>query len=142
MSISLPYSVSLYIVNSRRQSRILWQERCARIVSIYPIQPSKLREIPESPLRIIAHKTRSHQLLSLHSTPHPAILIAHLRLGSYYVLKDTGQMIGDEAGQGVVELWQGILGCTARAEVDRDVAGRFWNGWEGRVREKLEQRFD
>ena len=75
---------------------------------------------------------RSHQLLSLHPTPHPAVIVTYLRHGSFYVLKDTGQQIGDEEGNGIVELWQGILGCDHKGRSDDEIAKGFWEGWEER----------
>ncbi|WOO81416.1 uncharacterized protein LOC62_03G004940 [Vanrija pseudolonga] len=74
------------------------------------------------------------QILSVHLPPppcHPAIAIAHRSSGrSDYVLRETGQVIGDE-DCGVAELWQGILGCDYKG-AEKDV-GDFWENWQDRI---------
>lgn len=68
---------------------------------------------------------------------HPSIAIAHRSSGrSDYVLRETGQVIGDEDG-GVVELWQGILGCDYKG-AEKDM-GDFWKGWQDRIIDNEEE---
>jgi hypothetical protein len=50
---------------------------------------------------------------------------------SEYVLRETGQVVGDE-DEGVVELWQGLMGCDYKGN-EKDTLD-FWKGWEKRAR--------
>jgi len=47
------------------------------------------------------------------------------------MLRETGHVVGDE--DGVVELWQGLLGCDYRGH-EKDSLD-FWKGWEKRLKE-------
>ncbi|KAK4688685.1 hypothetical protein P7C73_g1441, partial [Tremellales sp. Uapishka_1] len=81
----------------------------------------------------------SRQILSIHSPPppfHPSLAIAHRGSStSEYVLRETGQTVGDEEG-GVVEFWRGLLGCDEKGrEIEDEGAKRqFWYGWVERMR--------
>jgi len=41
-------------------------------------------------------------------------------------------MVGIE-DEGVVELWQGLLGCNAEGKPDESGQKAFWKGWESRM---------
>lgn len=76
------------------------------------------------------------QVVSVHlpSTLHPALAIVHRASGySEYVLAETGQMVGTE-DEGVVELWQGLLGCDYKGVRNTVKSSSFWEGWESRVK--------
>jgi hypothetical protein len=45
-----------------------------------------------------------------------------------YILRETGQIIGDE--DGIVPFWQGILACDSKG--NRRDHPSFWQGWEKR----------
>lgn len=107
------------------------------IASNGPVLPTRATKselyLPEYQCTRISD-SRPLQVLSVHIPPHPghpAIAIAHRACGrSDYVLRDTGQVIGDE-DYGVAELWQGILGCDAKGK-EADRSG-FWEDWGERV---------
>ena len=63
------------------------------------------------------HTIRSHQVDGV-SLPgglfHSALALIHRADGTAnFVLKDTGQMVGEELA-GVVRLWQEVLGCNEK----------------------------
>lgn len=72
---------------------------------------------------------RSHQILSVHLTCHPSVGIVQRHAGySEYVLRETGQVIGNE--DGIVPLWQAMLGCGEHGQAR--AVDAFWEGWEKR----------
>ena len=78
---------------------------------------------------------RSSQVLSVHRPRdlHPALAIVHRASGySEYVLADTGQIVGSE-DEGVVPLWQSLLGCSEKGVSDDSSLKGFWKGWEARM---------
>ncbi|WWC92808.1 uncharacterized protein L201_007767 [Kwoniella dendrophila CBS 6074] len=78
------------------------------------------------------------RILSVHLDPHPkhaALASVHRQNGvAHFVLSETGQIVGDEDG-GIADLWQGLLGCDSRGNVDRSKAKAFWKDWEVRMME-------
>lgn len=81
-------------------------------------------------------KPRSHQILSVHrpATLHPALAIVHRSSGySEFVLAETGQVVGIE-DEGVVSLYQGLIGCDAKGSADSTGQAAFWKGWESRMK--------
>lgn len=66
---------------------------------------------------------RSHQVLSAHLTPHASVGLVQ-RVGGYseYVLRETGQIVGDE--DGIALFWQGLLFCDHRGA--HDAQAQFW----------------
>ncbi len=67
---------------------------------------------------------------------HPAIAAVTRAASTDLVLRETGQVIGCEEGDGVSELWQALLGCDPRGlpltpEQAEAVAVRFWQGYKG-----------
>ncbi|OCF33545.1 hypothetical protein I316_04617 [Kwoniella heveanensis BCC8398] len=83
--------------------------------------------LPESSQVVTVH-------LSTNGRPlHPALALVHRQSGfSDFVLKETGQIVGEEDA-GVSELWQGLLGCDERGREDEDRSKDFWQGWEERL---------
>ena len=78
---------------------------------------------------------RSSQILSVHRPAglHPNLAIVQRGSGfADFVLAETGQMVGLE-DEGVVELWQGLLGCNAEGKPDESGQKAFWKGWESRL---------
>lgn len=79
---------------------------------------------------------RNSQILSVHrpANLHPALAIVHRGSGfSEFVLAETGQMVGLE-DEGVVSLWQGLLGCNAKGQADDAGQVSFWKAWESRMK--------
>ncbi|WWD20296.1 hypothetical protein CI109_104772 [Kwoniella shandongensis] len=74
--------------------------------------------------------------MSIHIPPppcHSALAIAHRGSGvSEYVLRETGQAVGSE-DEGVVALWQGLLGCDEKGRDCEQALDEFWSGWEERT---------
>ncbi|KAA1469769.1 hypothetical protein DENSPDRAFT_773681, partial [Dentipellis sp. KUC8613] len=74
-------------------------------------EPGKPRQ-PQVSMFLPAH----HHVESVHFTAascaplHPAIAVIHTLAREYFVLKDNGMQIGCEE-DGIVDVWQGILGC-------------------------------
>jgi hypothetical protein len=70
------------------------------------------------------------QVSSIHLLAGTDLAVAHRHnADSTYVLRETGQVIGDE-NSGIAPLWQGLLGCDERGEaVDQSA---FWEGWQQR----------
>lgn len=61
---------------------------------------------------------------------HPNLALVHRQSGiTEYVLKDTGQVVGDE-NYGISPLWQGLLGCNDRGDKDDERMEEFWKDWE------------
>lgn len=79
---------------------------------------------------------REQQVMSVHiplDSYHPNLALVHRRSGiTEYVLKDTGQVVGDE-NCGISPLWQGLLGCNDRGDKDDERMEEFWKDWETRL---------
>lgn len=75
-------------------------------------------------------------MMSVHiprSLCHPNLVLVHRRSGiTEYVLKDTGQVVGDE-NYDISPLWQGLLGCNDRGDKDNGWREEFWKDWETRL---------
>nr|XP_018260299.1 uncharacterized protein I303_07217 [Kwoniella dejecticola CBS 10117]OBR82457.1 hypothetical protein I303_07217 [Kwoniella dejecticola CBS 10117] len=66
---------------------------------------------------------------------HPALALVHRQSGfTDHVLAETRQVVGDE-DSGVAELWQGLLGCDDKGNVDGSRTEAFWYKWEDRLME-------
>lgn len=68
---------------------------------------------------------------------HPSIAIVSRRSGEDYILRDTGQVIGNE-DQGIVELYRHLLGCDSRGVSlstgqAEEMAMAFWEGFKERL---------
>lgn len=79
---------------------------------------------------------QEQQVMSVHipfDSYHPNLALVHRQSGiTEYVLKDTGQVVGDESC-GISPLWQGLLGCNDRGDKDDERMEEFWKGWETRL---------
>lgn len=65
---------------------------------------------------------------------HPALAIVHRSSGySEFVLAETGQVVGME-DEGVVNLWQGLIGCNDKGAAESSGQAVFWKGWESRMK--------
>nr|ODN91857.1 hypothetical protein L203_01110 [Cryptococcus depauperatus CBS 7841] len=88
-----------------------------------------------APNALAFYLPQSCQVMSVHapSQPfHPDLALIHRHSGlTHFVLKDTGQVVGDE-DNGVVSLWQGLLGCDANGRKIDDQLEEFWQGWQNR----------
>jgi hypothetical protein len=79
---------------------------------------------------------RSSQVLSVHrpANLHSSLAIVHRSSGySEYVLTETGQVVGVE-DEGVVSLYQGLVGCDYKGSEDSTGQAVFWKGWESRMK--------
>lgn len=79
---------------------------------------------------------QEQQVMSVHipfDSYHPNLALVHRQSGiTEYVLKDTGQVVGDESC-GISPLWQGLLGCNDRGDKDDERMEEFWKDWETRL---------
>lgn len=48
-----------------------------------------------------------------HVSLHPAVAIVHRPGSDDFVLRATGQIVGNSGAEGVTPLWQDVLGCSA-----------------------------